>query len=72
MTKLRDELLKAIQSNSNDLVAASMAEEVAKRYIEKAYKDGFSSRSISDHPTFMEESKTDWLKENGVTGEVNS
>lgn len=67
MTKLEKELQMAILDNGADYAKA--AAEVAKRYIVKAIIE------LSDMNTERidtNEWRERWLKENGVTGEVNS
>lgn len=69
MTKLEEDLHKAIFSTPVDNSIASAAAEVAKRYIEKAYFDGYYavadvSPEEAELPVRVLLKK--WFTENGI------
>lgn len=79
MTKLQQEIWEAICEASNKRAIdyadpkvfftekdrAKAAAEVAKKYIEEAYEDGWEEREKWPGNS-MESGKSHWLKENGI------
>jgi hypothetical protein len=73
MTKLEEEIRDAIAENSAtypDEEAVKAAAEVAKRYIEKAWKDSKPQYTIKPSGVgynIFELDYQQWLKDNGIT-----
>jgi hypothetical protein len=72
MTKLEEEMVRAVWAtrfSSDPSAGGKAAAEVAKKYIEKAFKDAIHHFFDGDGHVTIYGRLNDWLKENGITSD---